>query len=111
VIPPDGLGDGTPTHPIVIPPTAVGEPTQPIYIPPEMVGPPGAPGVPTHPIRLPPLVPTHPIAGGPSSVNYVMVWAPGVGTAWLYIGGKPDQGLPPAQPGAPQPPTPQPVRR
>lgn len=91
VIPPNGIEEGTPSHPIVIP--NPGTPTQPIHIPPELVGPPGSPGVPTHPIRLPPLVPTHPISGV-ASVNYVHVYAPGIGGAWLYIGGKPDQGLP-----------------
>jgi hypothetical protein len=97
VIPPNGLEPGSPTHPIVIP--NPGEPTHPIVIPPEVIGPPGQPGTPTHPIRLPPLVPTHPIANAPP--NYVLVAARGYGYCWLYIGGKPDQGLPPAQPQPP----------
>lgn len=61
VIPPGALGDGKPTHPIVIPP----EVTHPIVIPPGSI----APGVPTHPITLPPPQPgqpTHPIAPGGS---------------------------------------------
>jgi hypothetical protein len=81
VIPPGALGPGQPTHPIYIPPiasTGPGFPTQPIYIPPGAI----APGVPTHPIVIPPDQlphPSHPIAPGGAPP-------------------RPDQGLPGAPP-------------
>ena len=52
VIPPDAIGPGVPTHPIYLPVY----PAHPIVIPPGSL----APGVPTHPIYLP-VYPAHPI--------------------------------------------------
>jgi hypothetical protein len=71
VIPPDALGPGTPSHPIVIPPEIwpqPGVPSHPIVIPPDAI----APGTPSQPIYIPP-----------------EIW-PGPG--------RPDQGLPGSQP-------------
>jgi hypothetical protein len=74
VIPPDAIGPGVPTHPIyipiypahpiVIPPDSLapGVPTHPIVIPPEEL-PPWYPGHPEHPI--PPIVWPQPPGGGP----------------------------------------------
>lgn len=72
VIPPGWLGNGVPTHPIVLPPP---RPEHPIVIPPDAV----SPGVPAHPIVLPPYVPAHPIVIPPDSL------APGVPTHPIYL--------------------------
>lgn len=104
-----------PTQPIYIPPGWLGngKPEQPIHLPPVIDNsPPGSGGAgggqrPPRPDQgLPPAqgrpdqgLPGQPPQPGntpPGSfvANYAMVWVPGVGNAWLYIGGKPDQGLP-----------------
>ena len=60
VIPPDAIGPGVPTHPIYLPVY----PSHPIVIPPGSL----APGVPTHPIYLP-VYPAHPIVIPPDAVG------------------------------------------
>jgi hypothetical protein len=80
-LPPGIWGGGNepfPTPPIYIPPDAIapGVPSHPIVLPPgrpthPIVIPPGslAPGVPTHPIYLPPPVPAHPIVIPPGVID------------------------------------------
>jgi hypothetical protein len=63
VIPPNAIGPGVPTHPIVLPPPI---PTHPIVIPPDAI----EPGTPSHPIVLPPSPPLT-IWGGGGVGDYI----------------------------------------
>lgn len=80
VIPPDAIGPGLPTHPIYLPVY----PSHPIVIPPDSIG----PGVPSHPIYLP-VYPSHPIVIPPDAVG------PGLPTHPIVLPIYPDAGLPP----------------
>lgn len=78
VIPPNAIGPGVPTHPIFLPVY----PEHPIVIPPDAIG----PGQPSHPIYLPqPIHPSHPIVIPPDSIE------PGVPTHPIYL---PPPGMP-----------------
>ena len=60
VIPPDAIGPGVPTHPIYLPVY----PGHPIVLPPDSIG----PGLPSHPIYIP-VYPGHPIVIPPDAVG------------------------------------------
>lgn len=78
VIPPDAIGPGLPTHPIYLPVY----PSHPIVIPPDSIG----PGVPTHPIYLP-VYPAHPIVIPPNAVG------PGLPTHPIVLPPEPPLGI------------------
>ena len=91
-----------PTNPIVIPPDSMapGVPSHPIYIPPII----NIPGFPTHPIVIPPDaiepgVPSHPIHIPIGPDNSLPGSQPGIDNTLPGSQPKPDQGLPGSQPG------------
>lgn len=106
VIPPDAIGPGVPSHPIYIPVY----PSHPIVIPPDGL----APGTPTHPIYIP-VYPSHPIvippnAVGPGLPEHPIVLPPagpvdpGYSPPWARPGGGPvdpgwSGGIAPVDPG------------
>jgi len=90
VIPPDAIGPGVPTHPIVIPPIDDPSPSHPIFLPPGSI----APGTPSHPIYLPPVI------WGPPDPRP---------TPPIYLPGGPGNPLPPIPPGTPEAPMANPI--
>lgn len=89
-----GVGGGSPSHPITLPPLPgilpkPGEPSHPITLPPQKPGHPShpifIPESPEHPIALPPgtIWPPLPPDSGITGKVAILIWVIGVGHRWF----------------------------